>query len=54
MAYDVLFYNILTSTARNYPRVVNSNTVPPQTINLFPTLAPKITTVPALNPMAPL
>ena len=52
MAYDVLFFNILTLTAGNYPRVVTSNTVPPQTVNLFPTLAPKITTVPPLNPMA--
>ena len=51
MAYDVLFYNILATTAGNYPRVVTSNTVPPQTINLFPTLAPKVTTIPPLDPV---
>jgi len=53
VAYDILFFNILTAAASNYPRVVTSTTQPPATINLFPTLAPKITTVPALNPLMP-
>jgi len=51
IAYDVLFYGILTTTASNYPRVVTSTTIAPATTNLFPTLAPKITTIPPLNPL---
>jgi hypothetical protein len=51
MAYDVLFYAILSQTANNYPRVVTSTTSAPATANLFPTLAPKVTTIPALNPL---
>src|SRR5262249_16922226 len=34
MAYDVLFYNILITTANNYPRVIASQTDTP--VNLFP------------------
>ncbi len=52
VGYDVLFYNILTVNASNYPRVVTSLTNQPETINLFPALAPKQTTVPPLNPLA--
>lgn len=52
VGYDVLFYNILTVNASNYPRVVTSRTEQPDTINLFPTLAPKRTTVPPLDPTA--
>jgi outer membrane receptor protein involved in Fe transport len=52
MGYDVLFYNILAANASNYPRVVTSLTNQPATNNLFPTLAPKETTVPPLNPLA--
>jgi len=52
VAYDVLFYNILTVNASNYPRVVVAQTDPPATHNLFPTLAPKQATVPPLNPLA--
>jgi hypothetical protein len=52
MSYDVLFYNILTVNASNYPRVVNNLTNQPQTINLFPTLAPRVATVPPFNPLA--
>jgi len=51
MSYDVLFYNILVSTASNYPRVVTQTTSGPAIANLFPTLAPKTTTVPPLNPL---
>jgi hypothetical protein len=39
VAYDVLFYGILTTAANNYPRVVTSTTTGPATANLFPTLA---------------
>jgi hypothetical protein len=49
IAYDVLFYNILVVNDGNYPRVVNSVTTQPQTINLFPTLAPKISSLPPFN-----
>ncbi|MBI4474090.1 MAG: TonB-dependent receptor [Acidobacteria bacterium] len=51
MSYDVLFFNILTVNANNFPRVVNSTTNPPATIDLFPTLAPKTSVVPTLNPL---
>ncbi len=49
MAYDVLFYNILTVNASNYPRVLTSQTTQPQTTNLFPALAPKVATLPPFN-----
>ncbi len=52
VAYDVLFYNILTVNASNYPRVVTQLTNQPATINLFPTLAPKTATVPPFDPLA--
>jgi hypothetical protein len=52
LGYDVLFYNILTVNASNYPRVVVSLTNQPETINLYPRLAPKQTTVPPLDPLA--
>ncbi|MBI2149381.1 MAG: TonB-dependent receptor [Acidobacteria bacterium] len=48
--YDVVFYQILANTAGNYPRVVTSTTSGAATANLFPTLAPKVTTVPPLSP----
>jgi hypothetical protein len=49
LAYDVIFYAILSTASSNYPRVVTSTTNAPATANLFPTLAPKITTIPPLN-----
>ena len=52
MAYDVVFYNILIATANNYPRIVLSTTNQPATINLYPTLAPKIASVPPFDPLA--
>jgi hypothetical protein len=52
LAYDVIFYAILSQASNNYPRVVMSTTNPPATANLFPTLAPKVTTIPALNPLS--
>jgi hypothetical protein len=53
MGYDVLFYNILTVNASNYPRVVVNNTNFPDTLNLYPRLAtPSSTGVPPLNPLA--
>lgn len=51
MAYDVLFYAILSTTASNYPRIVTSTTTGAATANLFPTLAPKVSTIPPLNPL---
>jgi hypothetical protein len=50
MGYDVLFFNIATVTASNYPRVVTQvvNNVP----NQYPNLLPKQATVPPFNPMA--
>lgn len=50
VGYDVLFYQILANTANNYPRIVTSTTSAPATANLFPTLAPKETTIPPLSP----
>ena len=50
MGYDVVFYNVLIQTANNYPRVVNFTQTGRDVANLFPTLAPKITMIPALNP----
>ncbi len=50
IGYDILFYNILANTATNYPRVVNSDAFQPQTINLFPTLAPKQAMIPPFSP----
>jgi hypothetical protein len=52
MAYDILFYNILTVTANNYPRAIRFDVFQPQTINLFPTLAPKANAIPSFNPLA--
>ena len=53
IGYDVLFYNILTVTASNYPRVVRSEFFQPQTINLFPTQPPKQANIPPFNPLTP-
>jgi outer membrane receptor protein involved in Fe transport len=47
--YDVIFYNVLTNIATNYPRGINSTILSPQTFNLFPTLAPKTTTIPPFS-----
>src|SRR5262249_8999294 len=49
MAYDVLFYNILTVNQNNYPRVVNSDPGRPDTVDLFPKLAPKVASLPPFN-----
>ena len=51
VGYDVLFYNILTVSASNYPRVVQSVTNQPDTNNLFPTLAPKVPVLPPFDPL---
>ena len=50
IGYDIFFYNILANTATNYPRVVRSDAFQPQTINLFPALAPKQTVIPPFSP----
>ncbi len=51
MGYDVIFYNVLIQTAGNYPRVVNFSQTGPAIANLFPTLAPKISTIPSSIPV---
>jgi hypothetical protein len=48
--YDVIFYNVLTNEAGNYPRVINATTNSPDTYNLFPKLAPKIASIPPFSP----
>ena len=52
MSYDVLFYNIVASAASNYPRVVTQTTTGAAIANQYPALAPKVATVPPLNPLA--
>lgn len=47
--YDVLFYNILTVNAANFPRVVNGRIDNP--VDLFPTIAP-VTGAAVFNPLA--
>jgi hypothetical protein len=51
IAYDVLFYNILTVNASNFPRVVVGNIVSPNTQDLYPNTAP-VTGSPVFNPLA--
>jgi len=51
MGYDVLFYNILTVNASNYPRVVTGNVDRPALPNQWPNLLPTSAT-PVLNPYA--
>jgi hypothetical protein len=52
IAYDVIYYNVLLNEANNYPRVLNSITARPATINLFPTLTPKTSVTQPFNPAA--
>jgi hypothetical protein len=51
MSYDVLFYNIIANAASNYPRVVTQILTGAAIANTYPTLAPKVATVPPLNPL---
>ncbi|HKY26646.1 MAG TPA: TonB-dependent receptor [Pyrinomonadaceae bacterium] len=51
IAYDVLFYNILTVNASNFPRVVVGQVVAPNTQDLYPNIAP-VTGAPVFNPLA--
>ncbi len=51
IAYDVLFYNILTVNASNFPRVVVGQITSPATQDLYPTIAP-VTGAPVFNPLA--
>jgi outer membrane receptor protein involved in Fe transport len=51
IAYDVLFYNILTVNASNYPRVVVGQITSPATQNLYPNIA-TVTGAPVFNPLA--
>ncbi|MBI4873324.1 MAG: TonB-dependent receptor, partial [Acidobacteria bacterium] len=52
VGYDVLFYNILSVNAGNYPRVVVQTTNQPATLNLFPALAPPRAVTPRFDPLA--
>ncbi|HZE67952.1 MAG TPA: carboxypeptidase regulatory-like domain-containing protein [Pyrinomonadaceae bacterium] len=51
IAYDVLFYNILTVNASNFPRVVVGQVVSPNTQDLYPNIA-TVTGAPVFNPLA--
>jgi hypothetical protein len=51
ISYDVLFYNILTVNASNFPRVVVGQIVAPNTQNLYPNIAP-VTGAPVFDPRA--
>lgn len=51
IAYDVLFYNILTVNASNFPRVVVGQVVSPNTQDLYPNVAP-VTGAAVFNPLA--
>lgn len=51
ISYDVLFYNILTVNASNFPRVVVGQIVSPNTQDLYPNVAP-VTGQPVFNPLA--
>jgi outer membrane receptor protein involved in Fe transport len=52
MAYDVLFYNILTVNQSNYPRVVVSELDRAAVAGAWPTLLPPVATAPVFNPYA--
>jgi outer membrane receptor protein involved in Fe transport len=51
IAYDVLFYNILTVNASNFPRVVVGQVVSPNTQDLYPNIA-NVTGAPVFDPLA--
>ncbi len=51
IAYDVLFYNILTVNASNFPRVVVGQITSPATQDLYPNIA-TVTGAPVFNPLA--
>lgn len=51
VSYDVLFYNILTVNASNFPRVVVGQVNAPLTQDLYPNTAP-VTGQPVFNPLA--
>jgi hypothetical protein len=50
IVYDVIFYNVLTLTAMNYPRNVPIDVFQPDTINLFPAAPPRQTVIPPFDP----
>jgi hypothetical protein len=49
MGYDVLFYNLLTNPATNYPRNSPNTSTTSQLVDVFPTQAPPQTTAPTLT-----
>lgn len=50
VGYDVVFFNLLSNSATNYPRVTTDNRF--AVMNLFPTLLPPTTSSPVFNPLA--
>jgi outer membrane receptor protein involved in Fe transport len=52
MAYDVLFFNILTVNASNYPRVVVSDRDRASVVGQWPNLLPPVSTAPRFDPYA--
>lgn len=48
--YDVVFYNVLTSIALNYPNSATYVVQQPNTFNIFPVLPPNNGTIPAFSP----
>jgi hypothetical protein len=51
MFYDGVFFNLLSISETQYPRIVNDNRFFPDTLNLYPTLLPPTTTKPVLDPL---
>lgn len=49
--YDVVFLNVLTVTAGNYPRALKYDILAPESYNLFPELQPRPATLPAFDPV---
>jgi hypothetical protein len=52
VTYDVLFFNIATVTASNFPRVVTDEKFGADLVNVYPALLPKQATAPPFNPLA--
>ena len=54
MFYDVVFFNLLSVSETQYPRILNVTKFLPETQNLYPTLLPPTGAVkPVLNPLSP-
>ena len=51
MNYDVIFLNVLTITAGNYPRALKYDVFAPEIFNLFPLLLPRPAQLPEFDPV---